>query len=133
MDGFTVNLNRLFGEKSDAPGKCFGKEIAEITVDDHVLKITFTDGLVLSLWDDGQSCCEARYMDTDDDLAAFVGATFTDLRVEEGPDDRGEYGDSHEQQFLLVDTSKGTFTVVTHNEHNGYYGGFSITADLCHE
>ena len=34
--------------------------------------------------------------------------------------------DCHEVQFLEVKTSKGSFTMSSHNEHNGYYGGFSI-------
>jgi hypothetical protein len=34
----------------------------------------------------------------------------------------------HETQFLIVDTTKGSFTIVNHNEHNGYYGGFGLVA-----
>lgn len=63
---------------------------------------------------------------TDDELNDFVGAKFIKAEIVDGPD--LETGDScHEQQFLLIDTSLGTFTMVTHNEHNGYYGGFALT------
>ena len=41
-----------------------------------------------------------------------------------------EYGNVHEVQFLVVTTSKGAFTIETHNEHNGYYGGFFIEAEV---
>ena len=34
--------------------------------------------------------------------------------------------ETHEVQFLEIKTSKGIFTMSTHNEHNGYYGGFAI-------
>jgi hypothetical protein len=40
----------------------------------------------------------------------------------------GEYGEVHEQTFLKIRTNNGDATVVTHNEHNGYYGGFNISA-----
>lgn len=36
----------------------------------------------------------------------------------------------HEVQFLHVKTSKGSFAVSNHNEHNGYYGGFNVEASL---
>lgn len=36
--------------------------------------------------------------------------------------------DVHEVQFLVVHTDKGDLTMSSHNEHNGYYGGFSIEA-----
>jgi hypothetical protein len=29
-----------------------------------------------------------------------------------------------------VQTTKGSFTICTHNEHNGYYGGFSLRVKL---
>ena len=48
-----------------------------------------------------------------------------DAEIREAPNEPDEYGD-HEVQFLLVNTSIGTFTVASHNEHNGYYGGFDI-------
>ena len=34
----------------------------------------------------------------------------------------------HEVQFLALVTSKGEVVFSSHNEHNGYYGGFSIAA-----
>ena len=39
----------------------------------------------------------------------------------------------HECQSLLIDTSEGVIDFVTHVEHNGYYGGFSIQAKLVDE
>jgi hypothetical protein len=37
-------------------------------------------------------------------------------------------GEEHEAQFLIVHTNRGDFTMVSHNIHNGYYGGFAIQA-----
>lgn len=90
------------------------------------LVLTFSDGSTLTATDDGQSCCESRYMTCDDDLTSFVGDELVGLSLEDGPDVGSEY-DYHEQQFLKVQTSRGSFTVANHNEHNGYYGGFWIT------
>jgi len=86
----------------------------------------FTDGTGIVAYDDGRSCCEARYMTTDDDLSGFIGATFIGMDLREGPTADDEFGQPHETQFLLVNTSLGPFTLVTHNEHNGEYGGFYI-------
>lgn len=46
----------------------------------------------------------------------------------DGPEEADEYGGSKESQFLIITTDMGAFTIVNYNEHNGYYGGFSIVA-----
>jgi len=107
-----------------------GKEITKAVMNGDELRIGFTDGSSFILSDDGQSCCESRYMTTDDDLDFCAGATFLGIELRDGPDFEDEHGDCHETQFLYVNTSRGGFTVVTHNEHNGYYGGFSIQCEV---
>jgi hypothetical protein len=67
-------------------------------------------------------------MMTDDTLLDFVGAELVSFEIADGGNTEGEYGDVHEIQFLKVTTSLGVFTCETHNEHNGYYGGFWIKA-----
>lgn len=67
-------------------------------------------------------------MQTDDDLAYYVGAELRNVEIKDGPTEDGEYGDTHEIQFLVVTTDKGEFTLSNHVEHNGYYGGFAICA-----
>lgn len=130
--GMGVMINMLAGS-FDKSRKVFadhaGKRIAKLWLgpDDDGLHFVFDDGSRMRLFDDGQSCCETRYMRTDDDLAAFVGATLIDAEVREGGEVEGKY-EIHETEFLIVTTSAGQFTMVSHNEHNGYYGGFSIQA-----
>ena len=87
---------------------------------------TFEDRSILFMYDDHQQCCERRWMHTDDDLSYFQGAILQGSEIRKGPVERVEYGDEKESQFLIVTTSKGQFTVVNYNEHNGYYGGFSL-------
>ena len=82
----------------------------------------------MRLADEGQSCCENRYMSTDDDLSDFIGGTLLDAEIKAAPDETDEWGQVHEVQFLEVRTSKGSFTMASHNEHNGYYGGFYLVA-----
>jgi hypothetical protein len=105
-----------------------------ITVDNRVdktgLLITFTDDTQICISDTGQDCCESRYLTCDDDVQSFTGARFLgyDVLAAPTPTEHGEYGDEyHEVQFLHVRTDKGSLTCETHNEHNGYYGGISIT------
>jgi hypothetical protein len=117
----------------DAIALCRGKTITGITLDDEMrddqsLRFVLDGGATLRIYDGGQSCCEARYMRTDDDLGYFVGATLIDVEAREGPEEEGEYGDMHEVRFLVVTTDRGVFTMANHNKHNGYYGGFHICA-----
>jgi len=122
-------LGELGGNREtvEAVQGSLGKAISEVTLKEDVLDFTFSDGSGLTLRDDGQSCCESRYMRTDDDLAYYAGATLTDLALRDAPPIPAEYAE-HEVQFLDVTTSKGVFTCSSHNEHNGYYGGFYIIA-----
>jgi hypothetical protein len=57
------------------------------------------------------------------------GATLLDLELKSAGDIDNEW-DVHEIQFLDVKTSEGVFTMVNHNMHNGYYGGFYVQARL---
>ena len=91
------------------------------------LVFRFDDGSGIRIYDDGQSCCENRYMTTDDDLQAFVGAQFVEAAVQSAANQPDKWGE-HEVGFLIITTSLGAFTVETHNEHNGYYGGFWLVA-----
>lgn len=124
-------INLLGGDKEsvEAFQKCVGKVISHLVLKGDDLIFTFEDGERMKLSDDGQSCCELRYMRTDDDLSYFIGSKLQGSEVVDAPDIQ-DGGESHEVQFLHITTSKGTFTMSSHNEHNGYYGGFSIRAQL---
>ena len=130
--GMGVMINMLGGNEDTV--KAFqsrvGKTILSIKLEDDTLKFVFDDGTKLNLHDDGQSCCESRYMTCDDDLTVYTDATLDGAEVADAPSVAGKYDAEHEVQFLKVKTSKGVFTVETHNEHNGYYGGFWIVASV---
>ncbi|AEI51359.1 DUF7448 domain-containing protein [Runella slithyformis] len=129
MLGVGVMIQSLFGneETVNAVKSALGKTIETVKLEDNELLFKFTDGTGLKMFDDGQSCCEDRYMRTDDDLSDFEGATLLDFELKDAPTMEDEYGD-HEIQFLDVKTSNGVFQMANHNEHNGYYGGFCIVA-----
>jgi hypothetical protein len=99
--------------------------IEHVRMEKDRLEITFSDGQLV-IWDDGRNCCENRYMTTDDDLSSFVGAKLLGYEAVAVDDTKTEYDECHEQMFVKVETTKGTITLVTHNEHNGYYGGFDV-------
>lgn len=110
----------------DAFTNAMGKTISSLKLGaDDALHFVFTDGSKLKISDDGQSCCEHRYMRTDDDLSEFIGAKLLDAEIKEAPNVVNEY-EEHEVQFLEVKTDRGVFTMASHNEHNGYYGGFYV-------
>jgi hypothetical protein len=110
--------------------KSVGKEIAGVTLLDNRLRFVFTDKTEMYVVDDGQSCCEMRYMTTDDELDSFIGAKLLGLETKDAPYAKATCeDDTHEVQFLEIQTSKGALTMANHNEHNGYYGGFSVTVE----
>ena len=113
--------------------KAYGDTILDAKLTAKTLILIFSDYELL-LTDEGQSCCEYRYMDTDDDLSDLFGTTLLALEIngerihkKEGED---KYGEHHDVEFLDVKTDRGTLSIANHNEHNGYYGGFSIEAQI---
>lgn len=126
MLGLGVMLSG-YGDSAAIFKAALGKTICEVRLDDEdSLRFEFEDGSRIRIFDDGQSCCESRYMRTDDDLSSFSGAKLLGGTVKDAPSETGEYGDEHEVQFLEIQTDRGVFTMASHNEHNGYYGGFAI-------
>jgi len=132
MIGIGVIANYLGGNEESVAAyrACLGKTISKVYVKDDAMRLEF-DEVLLVLQDEGQSCCEHRFMVCDDNLEHYKGAQLLEITIEDAhPDVTGEWGDVNEVQFMHVKTTKGSFTVSNHNQHNGYYGGFSIRASL---
>ena len=129
--GVGVMIEMLGGnsETVKAFQSSIGKKITSLKLEDDQLKFSFSDDTKLLMFDNGQSCCESRYMRTDDNLGDYVGGKLIGAEIREAPSIPAEY-DEHDVQFLVVQTTKGQFTISSHNEHNGYYGGFSIVARI---
>ena len=122
--GISVMLCEIYGYERKGEPLLQGT-IKSIAVTDDALTITFDDGTGYVFKDDGQSCCERRYMHSDDKPEEYVGAKFLSAEIADAPEIADEYGE-HEVQFLRVHTDRGDFVCSAHNEHNGYYGGFCI-------
>lgn len=112
--------------------KLIGKTIADVVIDEHELTISMYDGSTIVFCDEGQQCCETRFMSCDDDLPYFSGAVYLGSEINDvaGPGGPGSGEIDHDIAFLVIHTSKGDFTVQNHNDHNGYYGGFDIEATV---
>ena len=125
--GIGVMLGYLSGNESSVRAwqSAVNKVIAEIRADEDSLHFVMEDGTKIKLSDEGQSCCEHRYMTTDDDLSYHVGTELIDSENKDATSIEMEY-EEHEVQFLEVKTSKGVISCANHNEHNGYYGGFYV-------
>jgi hypothetical protein len=103
----------------------YGRTIQAAALVYDELRITFTDGDRIGIYDAGQDCCEDRYMTCDDDLEGLAGKTLVAIGDDRTGD--GEGGEVHDLMFLDIKTQEGVAaTVMMHNEHNGYYGGFSV-------
>lgn len=133
--GMGVMINVLFGDSRDSTSAietAVGMTIrkAEMVGDgDGAIVLTF-DGGTLTIKDEGRSCCESRYLTCDDNLDNLIGDALVSVEEREGPtSDDDEWGEVHETAFVVITTDKGAATVATHNEHNGYYGGFWMVAE----
>lgn len=124
----------------DVIGPFIGRRIQRVVLKTHELHeplegpdkvvIAFDNGRELVLSDVGQSCCEQRFIHTDDDLASFVGARLVKVGTRTSPplEDQEDEDEVHEVAFLVVYTSNGEMVFSTHNKHNGYYSGFCLQA-----
>lgn len=134
LPGLGVMLKTLGGSEAESTVSAIkaviGKLIKKVELRDNSAVLTFEDGDVLTVLDDGQSCCEHRYMVCDDKLDEFKGAKLVDVTVKDAPDapDIEDSDEAHEVQFLEFSTDRGAIQFANHNEHNGYYGGFYIVA-----
>lgn len=122
-------IQMLGGSKDSAEivQESLGKVIAELSISDNALSFKFADGTSMTLSDQGQSCCESRYLTFDGDLQQYVGAKLEGAEFKDEYSGQADY-EEHEIQPVQISTSKGNFVVEHHNEHNGYYGGFWIVA-----
>jgi hypothetical protein len=88
------------------------------------LELVLENGYRIVLTDiAGQSCCEHRYMHTDDDLTSLVGESLQRIWVGEFTEQGGDYGDTLEGAFIHIQTNRDAVVIAIYNSHNGYYGG----------
>ena len=110
-----------------------GKKIVALKLDDDAnsgdgaLIMTFADDTQLKVYDEARSCCESRYLSTDDDLTHYVNSKLKSIETSaaDTKDVEDNYGVT-EMMFVHVKTTKGTFVINSYNSHNGYYGGICI-------
>lgn len=127
--GIGAMLHYLSGGSPRDPDEFVGRVIAGASLEEDALRLTFADGTRIKIWDNGQSCCESRYMRSDDDVQSLVGKKLVMIEAREAPEIQ-DGGECHEVCFLEVRTDSGFVTIANHNEHNGYYGGFGLSIDV---
>lgn len=129
--GIGAMIHYLGGGSENDVKLFIGKKVVEakFSSENDKFYIGFDDGVKISIWDDGQSCCEHRYMTCDDNPKDIVGGELVSVGVKHAPDQEDDW-EVHEIAFLEVVTTKGTVQFATHNEHNGYYGGFGLTITM---
>ena len=106
--------------------KYYGKKITEVQFDEDTIILKFEDGSGFRIVDNGQSCCENRYMRTDDKPKDLIGSRLKEVRLADSRSTKDNYGDVHEIQFLIIKAGYEEISFSSHNVHNGYYGGFYI-------
>ena len=97
-----------------------------VDVDNGRLEIDILAGPTVFIRDDYQQCCEQRYMTCDDPLEDIRTETVQKVELRTGGQVQDDAFGEHEAEFLLITTNRAEYTIVTHNVHNGYYGGFDL-------
>src|SRR5580698_7388938 len=97
--GLGAMLHYLSGGSPKSASDYYGQKIVSASLDDDALKLGLDSGKTIKIWDNGQSCCESRYMRTDDQVASLVGHTLTRIEAKEAPNEPDEYGE-HEVVFV---------------------------------
>lgn len=128
MSDISNELAGRYGQKQVRASAYYGKKIVTAKLYQNEIFISFEGKPIVKVYDDGQSCCESRYISTDDDPLELSGQTLVAINVKDAPDGEHEYG-SHGRKFVEIQGNKSSVTFVTHNEHNGYYGGFGLTLE----
>lgn len=125
--GIGAMLHYLSDGTEHSADEYYGQTVMSAEIADDKLTLGLSpSGKLIEIWDNGQSCCESRYMRTDDDVKSLIGRKLTSIEAKEAPNEPDDYGD-HEVVFIEVQTDGGFITVSNHNKHNGYYGGFGLT------
>ena len=126
--GMGVMIWALGGGSPKSADDYYGRTVTSADINDERLLMTFDDGVTIKIWDNGQSCCESRYITCDDDPKNLIGGKLIKIEVKNGGENEGdEWGNVHETAFVEVTTDAGHIVMTTHNEHNGYYGGFGLS------
>lgn len=125
--GIGALLHKLSGGSKEDPSDYYGRRIVSADINERRLRLELDGGATIHLWDDCQSCCERRYMSTDDDVQSLVGHRLTHIKPKRVECVESEHGGEDETCFVEVGTDDGFVTIVNHNEHNGFYGGFGLT------
>lgn len=125
-------LHYLGGGSPKSPSDYYGRTITKAEQVGEELRLGFEDGVTIRIFDNGQSCCEYRFMRTDDDLATLVGKKLVAIETNAAKSEAETKDDgdgASEAVFLDVKTDGGMISFSFHNEHNGYYGGFGLSLD----
>lgn len=125
--GVGAVIHILGGGSKHSASEFYGRKVVSAELKDERLSLVLDDGEVIQIWDDAQSCCESRYITCDDDLSKLIGGKLSKIEVREFKEESSEYGDAHEMAFVEVATDECFITICTHNQNNGYYGGFGLT------
>ena len=127
MLGLGAMIHYMGGGSKEDPADFVGKTVTAVDFNSERLLLWLDNSFCIKVFDNGQSCCESRYMTTDDDPHSIVGGQIVHIKSKEGPNLPDS--ESHETCFVEVQTSKGLITLTNHNEHNGYYGGFGLSIE----
>ncbi len=110
--GLGVMLDILAGGSPHGSKEYEGLKIVDANFEDDALFISFENGKKIKITDEGQSCCEHRYMTTDDDAKSIIGQTLVGIDVKQGPEGKkSECDEEHETAFIEIVTNlAGSFS-----------------------
>lgn len=87
--GIGAMIHILSGGSDHDPSEYYGNKIVAARLDKEAdperVEIVFDGGKTIHIWDNGQSCCESRYITCDDDWAVLIGGKLLAIETKPGP------------------------------------------------
>ena len=124
--GMGAMLHMLGGGSDKDPKDYYGKVITDADINEDRMIIELDGETTIKIYDNGQSCCEHRYITCDDNPKDLIGGVLSKIETSDSGEKEDDW-ETHEWVFIEVGTDKDHIKFCTHNEHNGYYGGFGLT------
>lgn len=126
-DGKVLTIKKIYVEGTEEYEDVFyAGDKVHLLPQDTMVVIEFEENKMW-VFEAYRDCCEHLYVETADDVDDLIGQRLVKVELLYGPEEDQDGWGVKETAFLHIHTDKDSIVVNHYNEHNGYYGGTSMT------